>query len=156
MPTLKVKVKTGYGEIEVTGESPEELLEGLSWLSNELVAEINGKVVDLVAAHAEDNLHDIIRLDKDGPTIVTTEELSHYESIGLLLYAMKNYQAKSKEIRERLVASGKKVTVAARLHEMRDRGQLFKPNSKGSVYKLTSKGVKWIEDDILPKLKKDV
>jgi len=65
---------------------------------------------------------------------------------------MKNFEATSKQIRERLVSSGKKVTVAARLHEMRTRGHVFKPEKKGSMYKLTSKGVKWIEDDVLRRL----
>ena len=151
-PRLRVTIKTGYGAMEVSGESPEEVLEGLGWLTHELISQINEKANEATASEAEDSLKGIIRIDREGPTIVSREELSHYEAIGLILYAMKNFEATSKQIRERLVSSGKKVTVAARLHEMRTRGHVFKPEKKGSMYKLTSKGVKWIEDDVLARL----
>lgn len=155
MPTLKVKVKTKFGEIEVSGESPDEVLEALGWLKQDFVSEVNERVSDLMVAQAEDNLRGIIRNDKEGPTIVTTEELSHYESIGLIMYAMKNKEASSKQIRTRLNASGKKVVVPARLNEMRKREHIFKPNSKRSEYKLTSRGVKWVETEIIKKLAQD-
>ncbi|HUV55060.1 MAG TPA: hypothetical protein VMW03_07640 [Candidatus Krumholzibacteriaceae bacterium] len=151
-PRLKVTIKTGYGAVEVNGESPEEVLEGLGWLTHELVSQINERASEATTFENEDSLKDIIRVDREGPTIVSREELSHYEAIGLILYAMKNFEATSKQIRERLVSSGKKVTVAARLHEMRNRGHVFKPEKKGSMYKLTSRGVKWIEDDVLARL----
>ena len=151
-PRLRVTIKTGYGAMEVSGESPEEVLEGLGWLTHELISQINERASETAAFEAEDSLKGIIRVDREGPTIVSREELSHYEAIGLILYAMKNFEAASKQIRERLVSSGKKVTVAARLHEMRTRGHVFKPEKKGSMYKLTSKGVKWIEDDVLARL----
>lgn len=151
-PRLRVTIKTGYGAMEVSGESPEEVLEGLGWLTHELISQINERASEATAYEAEDSLKGIIRVDLEGPTIVSREEMSHYEAIGLILYAMKNFEATSKQIRERLVSSGKKVTVAARLHEMRTRGHVFKPEKKGSMYKLTSKGVKWIEDDVLARL----
>lgn len=151
-PRLRVTIKTGYGAMEVSGESPEEVLEGLGWLTHELISQINKKANEATASEAEDSLKGIIRVDREGPTIISREALSHYEAIGLILYAMKNFEATSKQIRERLVSSGKKVTVAARLHEMRTRGHVFKPEKKGSMYKLTSKGVKWIEDDVLARL----
>lgn len=152
-PRLKVNIKTSYGSVEVSGESPEEVLEGLGWLTNELVSQINERASEAAASEAEDGLNGIIRVDLEGPTIVTLEELSHYEAIGLILYALKNHEAASRLIRERLVSSGKKVTLAARLHEMRNRGTVFKPDSKGSLYKLTAKGVKWIEEDVLRRLR---
>lgn len=151
-PRLRVTIKTSYGAMEVSGESPEEVLEGLGWLTHELISQINERASEATAFETEDSLKGIIRVDREGPTIVSHEELSHYEAIGLILYAMKNYEATSKQIRERLVSSGKKVTVAARLHEMRNRGHVFKPEKKGSMYKLTSRGVKWIEDDVLARL----
>ena len=151
-PRLKVTIKTSYGAMEVSGESPEEVKDGLGWLTHELISQINERASEVAASEAEDSLNGIIRVDREGPTIVSREELSHYEAIGLILYAMKNFEATSKQIRERLVSSGKKVTVAARLHEMRTRGHVFKPEKKGSMYKLTSKGVKWIEEDVLRRL----
>lgn len=151
-PRLRVSIKTSYGTMEVSGESPEELMEGLGWLTNEFVSKINEIASEVIIFESEDSLKGIIRIDREGPTIVSREQLSHYEAIGLILYAMKNNEATSRKIRDRLVSSGKKVTIAARLHEMRNRGHVFKPENKGSLYKLTTKGVKWIEDDVLRRL----
>jgi len=151
-PRLRVTIETGYGAIEVSGESPEEVLEGLGWLTSEYVSRIN-EIASEATADVEDSLKGIVRIDDEGPTIVSRENLSHYEAIGLVLYAMEGHEATSKEIGERLVSSGKKVAVAARLHEMRERGQVFKPDSKESLHKLTAKGVKWIEEDLLRRLR---
>ena len=151
-PRLRVTIETGYGAIEVSGESPEEVLEGLGWLTREYVSRID-EIASEATTEAEDSLSGIVRIDNEGPTIVSREELSHYEAIGLVLYAMEDHEATSKEISERLVSSGKKVAVAARLHEMRERGQVFKPDSKESLHKLTAKGVKWIEEDLLRRLR---
>ena len=151
-PRLTVTITTGYGAIEVSGESPEEVLEGLGWLTSEYVSRINDVAAE-VAAEAEDSLKGIVRIDDEGPTIVSRDELSHYEAIGLILYATESHEATSRQIRERLVSSGKKVTLAARLHEMRNRGHVFKPDNKGSLYKLTANGVKWIEEDVLMRLR---
>ena len=152
MPRLKVRVKTSYGEIEVSGESPGEVMEGLGWLTSEFVAGVSGKVSEMAAAEAEDNLKGIVRVGRDGPTIVTREELSHYESIGLILYAMRDHEATGKAIRDRLASSGKSITTPARLHEMRRRGHVFQPDGKGSEYRLTERGVKWVEEEVLPRL----
>lgn len=151
-PRLRVTIETGYGAIEVSGESPEEVLEGLGWLTSEYVSRINDIAVE-ATADVEDSLRGIVRIDDEGPTIVSREDLSHYEAIGLVLYAIEGHEATSKEIGERLVSSGKKVAVAARLHEMRERGRVFKPDSKESLHKLTAKGVKWIEEDVLRRLR---
>ncbi len=77
------------------------------------------------------------------------------ESIGLILYAMKNQEATSKKLRERLQASGKEIIVAARLNEMRKRGHIFKPSSKGSEYRLTSNGMAWVDEEVVEKIKKN-
>lgn len=151
-PRLRVTIETGYGAIEVSGESPEEVLEGLGWLTSEYVSRINEIAVE-ATSDLEDSLKGIVRIDDEGPTIVSRDDLSHYEAIGLVLYAMEGNEATSKEISERLVSSGKKVAVAARLNEMRERGQVFKPDSKESLHKLTAKGVKWIEEDLLRRLR---
>jgi hypothetical protein len=152
LPRLRVRVRTGFGEIEVQGESPGEVLEGLGWLTPEFVAAVTGRVSEVAAAEAEDVLKGIVRVGRDGPTIVTREELSHYESIGLILYAMRDHEATGKAIRDRLASSGKSIRAAARLHEMRRRGHVFQPDGKGSEYRLTERGVKWVEEEVLPRL----
>jgi hypothetical protein len=152
MPRLRITIETGYGAIEVSGESPEEVIEGLGWLTSEYMSRIN-EIASEATADEGNSLKGIVRIDDDGPTIVSREDLSHYEAIGLVLYAMEDHEATSKELRERLASSGKKVTIAARLHEMRKRGQVFKPDSKESLHKLTANGVKWIEDDVLRRIR---
>ena len=43
--------------------------------------------------------------------------------------------------------------VPARLNEMTKRGLVFKPNPSRPDYKLTVQGKKWVEDEVLPKLR---
>jgi len=155
LPRLRVRVRTGYGDLEVSGESPEEVMEGLGWLTPEFAAAVQDRVSEVAAAEAEDVLEGIVRVGREGPTLVTREELSHYEAVGLIMYAMRNREATGKEIRDRLASSGKKITVAARLHEMRRRGHVFQPGGKGSAYRLTMKGVRWVEEEVLPRLGRD-
>jgi hypothetical protein len=155
LPRLNVRVRTIYGELEVSGCSPEEVLEGLGWLTDDFLASVSERVGHLESAEDEDVLKGIVVLGRDGPTIVTRDELSHYECIGLIMYAMRNQEATGKEIRDRLTSSGKRITVAARLHEMSRRGHVFQTQGKGSRYRLTLKGVSWVENEVLPRLGRD-
>jgi hypothetical protein len=142
MPELKVKIKTPYGQLEVSGNTPEDL-----------VAKIKEKISGVITTENQEHLKGILEVRKDGCLIVYTGKISHYETIGLILYASKDYQGSSKEIKLSLSMSGVKVMVPARLHEMVKRGHLFKPVERGSFYKLTAKGVKWMEDEVLPPLR---
>jgi len=152
MLKLKVQIKTQYGLLEVSGDSPEELLKGLESLNHDLVTMISEKVSRVIAKESQDHLKGILEIRNNGCLIIYKGSMSHYEYIGLILYAMKDYQASSKEIKQSLSMSGVKVMVPARLHEMVKRGHLFKPIERGSFYKLTTKGLKWIEDVVLPPL----
>lgn len=154
MPRITVTIITPFGEIEVSGENPEEVLDALERLDQRFIGEVNERVSELLATQAKDDLKGVVEVGRDGPIIVTKKKLSHYESIGLILYCMREHQASSREITRRLTASGKKVTVPARLHEMRRRGHIFKPVDRAPYYKLSSKGVKWIEEEVIPPLKK--
>ena len=156
MPKLTVRVRTQYGELEVTGDTPEDLLNGLGQLDKELVATINEKITSVVATESQDHLRGIVEARRDGCLIVYRGDLSHYEAIGLVLYASRDYQGSSKEVKQSLSMSGLKVMVPARLNEMVKRGYLFKPLERGSFYKLTAKGVKWVEDEVLPPLRERV
>jgi len=154
MARITCAIKTPFGEIRVSGESPEEVLDALQDIDQVFVKEVNEKVSDILTTQAKDDLKGLVEVGRDGPIIVTKEKLSHYECIGLVLYSMRDHQSSSRGITKRLSASGKKVTVPARLHEMRKRGHIFKPVDKAPYYKLTTKGVKWIEEDVIPPLKK--
>ena len=154
MARITCAIKTPFGEIRVSGESPDEVLDALQDIDQVFVKEINEKVSDILTTQAKDDLKGLVEVGRDGPIIVTKEKLSHYECIGLVLYSLRDHQSSSRGISKRLSASGKKVTVPARLHEMRKRGHIFKPVDKAPYYKLTTKGVKWIEEDVIPPLKK--
>jgi hypothetical protein len=153
MPKITLTVKTQFGDIQVSGETPEELLSCLDWLTQEYVAQLNEKVSGVVSKQALDHLKEIVEMRRDGPILVCKEEISHYEAIGLLLYAMKGYQATGKELKAYLNESGRKVIVPARLHEMVKKGVLFRPEGRGSIYKLTAKGVNWVEKEVLPPIR---
>jgi hypothetical protein len=153
MPKITLTVKTQFGDIQISGETPEELLNGLNWLTQEYLAHLNEKVSGVISKQALDHLKEIVEIRRDGPILVCKEEISHYEAIGLLLYAMKGYQATGKELKAYLNESGRKVIVPARLHEMVKRGHLFRPEGRGSIYKLTAKGVNWMEKEVLPPIR---
>jgi len=154
MTRIKLAIRTPFGEITVGGDTASEVLNALETLDHDFLAEVNDRVSSLLATQARDNLKDIVDMGRDGPVIVTKKKLSHYEAIGLVLYGMKDNLSSSRELRRLLAASGKKVTVPARLHEMRQRGHVFKPVEKAPLYKLSTKGVKWIEEEVIPKIKK--
>lgn len=154
MARITCAIKTPFGEIRVSGESPDEVLDALQILDHVFVKEINEKVSDILTTQAKDDLKGVVEVGRDGPIIVTKKKLSHYECIGLVLYSMRDHQSSSRGISRRLSASGKKVTVPARLHEMRKRGHIFKPVDKAPYYKLSTKGVKWIEEEVIPPLTK--
>jgi hypothetical protein len=153
LPKITLTVKTQFGDIQVSGETPEELLRGLEWLTQEYVVQLNEKVSGVVSKQALDHLKEIVEMRRDGPILVCKEEISHYEMIGLLLYAMKGYQATGRELKECLNESGRKVIVPARLHEMVKKGFLFRPEGRGSIYKMTAKGVNWVEKEVLPPIR---
>ncbi|MCW4035848.1 MAG: hypothetical protein NWE75_01515 [Candidatus Bathyarchaeota archaeon] len=154
MPRITLAIKTPFGEIMINGESPQEIIDALKGLDQEFIGDVGERVSELLTIHARDDLKGIVEVGRDGPVILTKKKLSHYEAIGLILYSMKDNQASSREITRRLAASGKKVTVPARLHEMRKRGHIFKPVDRAPYYKLSTRGVKWIEEEVLPPLKK--
>ncbi len=154
MPKLQFNIETDYGTLTVSGDTQEEILEALDLLTDDFLDKISDKLGILDLKQTEDRLRNIVRIGQNGPVIVTRAEISHYEAIGLVLYSMKNQEATSKKIRERLEASGKEVIVAARLNEMRKRGHIFKPSVKGSEYRLTSKGMAWVDDEVVEKIRK--
>ena len=154
MPKLQLNIETDYGTLTVSGDTQEEVLEALDLLTDDFLDKLNAKLSILDLMQTEDRLRNIVSIGENGPVIVTRAEISHYEAIGLVLYSMKNHEATSKEIRERLEASGKEVIVASRLNEMRKRGHVFKPSGKGSEYRLTSKGAAWVDDEVVDKIRK--
>jgi hypothetical protein len=153
MPKIKAHVKTAFGEIEVGGDSAQELLEALKNVTPEFIGEVNSLVSSRIVAPAKVGLEGIVELTTEGPVVTTREKLSHYEAIGLILSASEKKTSTASQIGQLLKSSGIKSMVPARLNEMTKRGLVFKPDPARPEFKLTVQGEKWIEDEVLPRLK---
>jgi len=150
---IRAHIKTGFGEIEVEGESAQELLEALKTVTPEFIGELMGIVSSRVVAPARAGLEGIVELTTEGPVVTTREKLSHYEAIGLVLFASERKTSTATKIGDLLRSSGIKSMVPARLNEMTKRGLVFKPDPARPEFKLTVQGEKWIEDQVLPRLR---
>lgn len=155
MSRLSINILTNYGTLTINGNSQREILEALDLLTEEFLEQVNDKVSLLELKDIQSDLDGIIRFTIEGPVLITRAELSHYETIGLILYSMKHHEATSKQIRDRIDASGKEVVVPARLNEMRKRGHVFRPGGKGGDYRLTAKGLEWVEEEVLERIKRE-
>ena len=125
MPKLSINIETNYGTLTVQGDSQKEILDALDLLTEGFIEQVNEKVALLELKDVQSELDGIVRVTAEGPVIVTRSELSHYEVIGLILYSSKHHEATSKQLRDRITASGKEVIVPARLNEMKKRGACF-------------------------------
>ena len=152
MGKLRARFKTGFGELEVEGESAKELLDALKAVTPECIDEVRAVVASKVAP-VKAGLEGVVELTTEGPVVTTREKLSHYEAIGLILYASDKKTSTATKIGDLLKSSGIKSMVPARLNEMTKRGLVFKPDPSRPEFKLTMQGEKWIEDEVLPRLR---
>jgi hypothetical protein len=153
MAKIRAHIKTGFGELVVEGESPTELLETLRSMTPEFLDEMSKIVLVKLAPPVKAQLEGIVELTTEGPVITTREKISHYEAIGLVLYASEKKANTSSQINKLLLSSGIKSMVPARLNEMTKRRLVFKPDPAKPEFKLTMQGEKWIEDEVLPRLR---
>lgn len=152
MKKVEARIKTPFGEIVVEGESPQEVLSVLEAFPEDFLEKVSGLVSSrLVPSGAQ--LKGVVEHTTEGPVIVTRESLTHYEAIGLTLYASDEKRNTAAQIQRLLESSGIKCMVPARLNEMTKRGQVFKPDPNRPEFKLTMQGERWIEDEILAKLR---
>jgi hypothetical protein len=152
MVSIRVRVKTPFGDIIVEGDSPQEILNIFESFPEKFVE----KVTDFASSRLVSSgvqLKGIVEFTTEGPVIVTREKLTHYEAIGLVLYASEDKKNTASRIQKLLESSGIKSMVPARLNEMTKRGQVFKPNPSKPEFKLTVQGERWIEDEVLAKLR---
>ncbi len=153
MAKIRARIKTSFGEIEVEGDSTQELLNALKSVTPEFVGEVSGLVSSKVVAPGRAGLEGVVELTTEGPVVTTREKLSHYEAIGLILFASERRTATASKVGDLLKASGIKSMVPARLNEMTKRGLVFKPDPARPEFKLTLQGERWIEEKVLPHLK---
>jgi hypothetical protein len=152
MKKVKVHMRTPFGEIVVEGESPQEILSILETFPENFMEKISNAVSSkLVPSTAQ--LKGIVEFTTEGPVVITRENLTHYEAIGLVLYASEERKNTASQIQKLLESSGIKCMVPARLNEMTKRGQVFKPDPAKPEFKLTIQGERWIEDEVLARLR---
>jgi len=153
MAKIRAHIKTGFGEIEVEAESALELIGALKTITPEFMGEVSSLISSRVAGAAKAGLEGVVELTTEGPVVTTRQKISHYEAIGLILFASDRKTSTATKITDLLKSSGIKSMVPARLNEMTKRGLVFKPDPARPELKLTVQGEKWIEDEVLPRLK---
>lgn len=152
MKRIEARIKTPFGEVVIEGENSQEILDMLSEIPENFVE----KLADFVSSRLNPSgaqLKGIVETTTEGPVIVTRENLTHYEAVGLVLYASDERKNTAAQIQKLLESSGIKSMVPARLNEMTKRGQVFKPDPSKPEFKLTIQGEQWIEDEVLSKLR---
>jgi hypothetical protein len=152
MKRIEARIKTSFGEVTIEGETPQEILDMLNNIPENFVEKLSDFVANRLTPSGA-QLKGIIEPTTEGPVIVTRENLTHYEAVGLVLYASTERKNTAAQVTKLLESSGIKSMVPARLNEMTKRGQVFKPDPNKPDFKLTIQGEKWIEDDVLTKLR---
>ncbi len=152
MKHIEARIKTAFGEVTIEGDSPQEILNMLELIPENFVEKLSDFVSNrLVQSGAQ--LKGIVEPTTEGPVIVTRENLTHYEAVGLILYASDDRKNTASQVQKLLESSGIKSMVPARLNEMTKRGQVFKPDPAKPEFKLTIQGEKWVEKEVLTKLR---
>jgi len=152
MKHIEARIKTQFGEVVIEGENPQDILDMLSNIPENFVEKLSDFVSNKLTPSGA-QLKGIIEPTTEGPVIVTRENLTHYEAVGLVLYASDDKRNTAAQIQKLLESSGIKSMVPARLNEMTKRGQVFKPDPNKPEFKLTIQGEKWVEDNVLSKLR---
>jgi len=149
---IEARIKTPFGEVVIEGDSPQEILDMMGSIPENFVETLSDFVSNRLTQSGA-QLRGIIEPTTEGPVIVTRESLTHYESVGLILYASDDRRNTAAQVQKLLESSGIKAMVPARLNEMTKRGQVFKPDPNKPDYKLTIQGEKWVEDEVIAKLR---
>jgi len=152
MKRIEAHIKTQFGEVVIEGENPQEILDMLGMIPENFVEKLSDFVSDKLTPSGA-QLKGIVEPTTEGPVIVTRENLTHYEAVGLVLYASDERKNTASIIQKLLESSGIKSMVPARLNEMTKRGQIFKPDPNKPEFKLTMQGEKWVEEEVLTKLR---
>ena len=152
MKHIEARIKTPFGEVVIEGENPQDILDMLGVIPENFVEKLSDFVSNkLMPSGAQ--LKGIVEPTTAGPVIVTRESLTHYEAVGLVLYASQDRKNTAAQVTKLLESSGIKSMVPARLNEMTKRGQVFKPDPNKPDFKLTIQGEKWVEEEVLKKLR---
>jgi hypothetical protein len=149
---IAARIKTPFGEIVIEGENAQEILRVLETVPADFVEKLSEFVSNRITPSGA-QLKGIVESTTEGPVIMTREKLTHYEAVGLILYASQDKTSTAAQVTKLLESSGIKSMVPARLNEMTKRGQVFKPDPNKPEFRLTIQGEKWVEDEVLSRLR---
>jgi len=153
MAKVRVRVKTPFGEVVIEGETAQEILKILKTMPPQFVNEVGELISSNLTPSLKTQLDGIIELTTEGPIITTREKLTHYEAIALILFASDDNSSTASQIKRLLASSGIRSMVPARLNEMTKRGVVFKPDPARPEFKLTTQGERWVNEEVLTKLR---
>jgi hypothetical protein len=153
MGKIRVRVKAPFGEVVIEGEKAQEILETLKTMPPQFVNEVSNLISSNLTPSLKTQLDGIIELTTEGPILTTREKLTHYEAIALIMFASEQHTSTATQLKKLLASSGIRSMVPARLNEMTKRGIVFKPDPARVELKLTTQGERWVEDEVLTKLK---
>jgi hypothetical protein len=153
MAKVRVRVKAPFGEVVVEGETAQEILKILKTMPPQFVNEVGELISSNLTPSLKTQLDGIIELTTEGPIITTREKLTHYEAIALILFASDDNSSTASQIKRLLASSGIRSMVPARLNEMTKRGIVFKPDPARPEFKLTTQGERWVDEEVLTKLR---
>jgi len=153
MGKILVQIKAPFGEIVIEGDSAQEILATLKTMPPEFMSDIGNLISAKLTPPIKTQLEGIVELTTEGPIITTREKLTHYEAIGLVLFASDKKTSTATNISRLLASSGIRSMVPARLNEMTKRGIVFKPDPARPEFKLTTQGERWIEEEVMVKLR---
>ncbi|MFH0748497.1 MAG: hypothetical protein V1915_01040 [Candidatus Bathyarchaeota archaeon] len=143
---VRVIVTRPYGNIEVEGESLDEVVEGLETFP-EWLAVIDGliAITEVIPTKEENPLQGLIEVTSEGPQlIVSKDNVSTKEAISLLLFANNPMPIEPKQIGRLLNLSGHGSSgFGSRLSEMRREGTIVR---EGQGYRISVAGKKIVED----------
>ena len=153
MAKVRVRVKAPFGEVIIEGETAQEILKILKTMPPQFVNEVSELISSNLTPSLKTQLDGGIEITTEGPIITTREKLTHYEAIALILFASDENISTASNIKRLLASSGIRSMVPARLNEMTKRGIVFKPDPARPEFKLTTQGERWVEEEVLTKLR---
>ena len=153
MGKILVKVKAPFGEVVIEGENAKDILNSLKTIPPEFVNTVGNLISSNLTPSLKTQLYGIIEITTEGPIITTRRKITHYEAIGLILFGSDQNSSTAAHIKHLLASSGIRSMVPARLNEMTKRGIVFKPNPSRPEFKLTTQGERWIEEEVLERLR---
>ena len=122
MKRIEARIKTPFGEVVIEGENPQEILDMLETMPENFVEKLSDFVSSRLTPSGA-QLKGIVEPTTAGPVIVTRENLTHYEAVGLVLYASEERKNTAAQVTKLLESSGIKSMVPARLNEMTNEGK---------------------------------